>query len=58
MLYEVITISDNDFITDIQRRQAGAAGTTARQESDVPRIKSGVYNGFSSGSPIMRNNFV
>ncbi len=48
-----IGISDLDFATDIKRRQAGGIGTTSRIESDSPMIKSGVFNGFSSGSPLL-----
>ncbi len=48
-----IEISNADFIPDIKRRQSGASGTTSRIENDLPLIKSGIYNGYTSGSPIM-----
>jgi Chorismate synthase len=47
-----IAISEKDFLHDLERRQSGAAGTTKRHEPDLPEILSGVYNGFTSGSPI------
>lgn len=48
-----ISLMESDFITDILRRKSGAFGTTTRIENDVPLIKSGVYNGFTSGAPIL-----
>ena len=47
-----ITLSEEDFTADLKRRRAGAAGTTPRKESDTPHIVSGVYNGFTTGSPL------
>jgi chorismate synthase len=47
-----ISISEGDFMHDLARRQSGAAGTTKRHEPDLPEILSGVYNGFTTGSPI------
>ncbi|MDR3133952.1 MAG: chorismate synthase [Prevotellaceae bacterium] len=41
-----------DFTNDLQRRQSGAKGTTARREADIPDIVSGVYNGYTTGAPI------
>ena len=45
-------MSEEDFTADLERRRAGAAGTTPRKESDTPHIVSGVYNGFTTGSPL------
>ncbi|MFH1685554.1 MAG: chorismate synthase [Candidatus Micrarchaeota archaeon] len=45
-------ISDNDFKVDLDRRKSGALGTTTRKEPDIPIIKSGIWNGMSTGSPI------
>lgn len=42
----------DDFTTDIERRKAGAKGTTPRKEVDLPRIMNGVYNGKTTGAPI------
>ena len=47
-----IALCEDDFSTDLDRRRAGAAGTTPRKESDLPHIVSGVYNGFTTGSPL------
>ena len=47
-----IALSEEDFAADLERRRAGAAGTTPRKESDTPHIVSGVYNGFTTGSPL------
>lgn len=37
----------------LARRRPGAPGTTARREPDHPRIISGVYQGRSTGQPIL-----
>lgn len=47
-----IALSEEDFMADLARRKAGAAGTTPRKESDMPHIVSGVYNGHTTGSPL------
>lgn len=47
-----IPITAEDFATDIERRKTGKPGTSPRVESDWPFIKSGVFKGKSSGSPI------
>ena len=47
-----IPLSTDDFETDLGRRKPGATGTTTRIESDHPEIISGVYNGFTTGSPL------
>ena len=47
-----IALSEEDFTADLERRRAGAAGTTPRKESDTPHIVSGLYNGFTTGSPL------
>lgn len=44
---------DIDLIkSDMVKRQPGAIGTTPRKEEDHVEITSGVFNGFSTGSPI------
>ena len=45
-------LSVDDFSTDIERRKAGAKGTTPRKEADLPRIMNGVFNGKTTGAPI------
>ena len=47
-----ISLKPDDFIADLSRRQSGKTGTTSRKEADQPEILSGIYNGFTSGSPI------
>ncbi len=54
-----IPLSVEDFLPDLERRKAGAAGTTPRKEEDMPEIISGVFNGHTTGAPItilFRNN--
>lgn len=47
-----IDIKQADFFKDINRRKAGAAGTTTRIEEDMPQIISGVFNSKTTGAPI------
>ncbi|MBR5877702.1 MAG: chorismate synthase [Alistipes sp.] len=47
-----IALSETDFTVDLDRRRAGAAGTTPRKESDQPKIVSGLYNDHTTGSPL------
>lgn len=47
-----ILLQESDLLPDLERRKAGAAGTTPRQEEDAPRIVSGVFNGHTTGAPI------
>lgn len=47
-----IPLSEQDFLNDINRRKAGAAGTTPRLEEDVPKIVSGVFNQHTTGAPL------
>lgn len=48
-----IQIKELDFISALNRRKPGLLGTTSRIEKDFPLIKSGVYRGFTSGTPIL-----
>ena len=48
-----IPIAVEDFLPDLRRRQAGAKGTTPRVEKDLPNLKSGVFNGYSTGAPLL-----
>ncbi len=47
-----LALTTDDFTTDIDRRKAGAKGTTPRKEADAPRIMNGVFNGKTTGAPI------
>jgi len=54
-----IAVDIKDFEPDLSRRKSGAKGTTPRLEDDKPEFISGIYNGFTTGSPItilFRNN--
>lgn len=48
-----VPISISDFEKELSRRRSGAKGTTPRQEPDLPRIMSGVFEGHSTGAPLM-----
>ena len=43
-----VSLSEDDFLPDLDRRRSGAKGTTPRQEKDLPTIISGVFNGYST----------
>lgn len=47
-----ISLNVADFSADLERRKAGAKGTTPRKEDDIPEIVSGVFNGKTTGAPI------
>lgn len=47
-----LALCEDDFTLDLDRRRAGAAGTTPRRESDTPHIVSGIYNNFTTGAPL------
>lgn len=47
-----IPLTLDDFNADLSRRKSGAKGTTPRQEADLPKIMSGVFNGHTTGAPI------
>ncbi len=48
-----IKIADDDFNEDLERRKGlHVKGTTPRKEKDVPLIQSGVYKGYSTGTPL------
>ena len=47
-----LSVGNEDFNTDLNRRKAGGKGTTARVEDDKPNILSGIFKGKTSGSPI------
>jgi chorismate synthase len=47
-----LAISEDELIAALARRKSGAKGTTPRQEADLPRIVSGVFNGATTGAPV------
>ncbi len=48
-----LPISEQDMLRDLERRKAGARGTTPRREEDLPKIMSGVLGGKATGAPIL-----
>ena len=48
-----LSLTQQDFISDIERRKGGQQkGTTPRKEDDLPIFKSGLFNNMTSGAPI------
>ena len=47
-----LPLSEADFVIDIERRKPGAKGTTPRKEDDIPQIKTGLFNGKTTGAPL------
>lgn len=47
-----LALGPEDFEMDLNRRRAGALGTTPRLEADVPEIVSGLYRGRTTGTPL------
>jgi len=47
-----LPLSVEDFAADIERRKPGALGTTPRKEDDIPLIKTGLFNGKTTGAPL------
>lgn len=48
-----VPLTVNDFEKDLSRRRSGAKGTTPRKEPDKPKLMSGVFNGKTTGAPIL-----
>lgn len=49
-----LPLSTADFMTDIERRKGGTQkGTTPRKEDDLPQIKTGLFNGKTTGAPLL-----
>jgi chorismate synthase len=47
-----IKLTIDDFLLDLSKRKPGSLGTTPRKESDLPKFVSGIFNEFTTGSPI------
>lgn len=47
-----IALNMNDLQDELNRRKAGARGTTPRVEPDAPRFLSGIFNDKTTGAPI------
>lgn len=48
-----LELTEKDFETDLLRRKSGAKGTTPRLERDAPFLKSGLFNGKTTGAPLL-----
>jgi chorismate synthase len=49
-----VEMNVDDFLHDLQRRQGGSMpGTTPRKESDIPNFLTGVFQGKTTGAPLM-----
>ncbi len=48
-----IPLDERAFETDLERRRAGAPGTTTRLEPDRPRLLGGVFEGRTTGAPLL-----
>jgi chorismate synthase len=48
-----IPLDPGDLQADLVRRQGGASGTTSRVEDDTPHLVSGVFEGRTTGAPIL-----
>ncbi len=49
-----LAIDVSDFVEDMDRRKGGKQkGTTPRQEDDIPIFKTGLFNGSTTGAPLM-----
>lgn len=48
-----IKITEEELLKELKRRKPGAKGTTPRQEHDMPSVLSGIFNGTTSGAPIV-----
>jgi len=47
-----LPLTIDDFTSDFSRRRSGAVGTTPRQEPDLPKLASGIFNDLTTGAPI------
>lgn len=47
-----LPLCEDDFASDILRRAPLEEGTTARREKDIPRIESGLMDGFTTGEQL------
>ncbi len=48
-----ISLSVEDFKNDIDRRRPIGKAGTPRSEADIPQIKSGLFNGYTTGAPLL-----
>ena len=48
-----IKLDVSDFNEDIDRRRPFKVGQTTRKEADLPLIESGLFNGYTTGTPML-----
>ncbi len=48
-----IKLDKEDFVSDLLRRKSGGLATTPRVEDDDVIIESGIFNGYTTGAPIL-----
>ena len=48
-----LRLDEGDFGADLERRKPAGHGATARREPDRPRFLSGVFNGRTTGAPLL-----
>lgn len=48
-----IKLDSHDFEADLLRRKSGGLGTTPRIEADEPIIETGLFNGYTTGAPLL-----
>ncbi|MFI3329548.1 MAG: chorismate synthase, partial [bacterium] len=48
-----IQLNIEDFTEDLNRRKGGQKNTTTRVESDIPTISTGLFNGKTTGAPLL-----
>ena len=48
-----IKLDKEDFLSDLSRRKSGGLGTTPRIEADDVIIESGVFEGYTTGAPVL-----
>lgn len=48
-----IPLTEEDFKADLIRRKAGGKGTTPRIEPDEVILETGVFNGYTTGAPVL-----
>ena len=48
-----IKLDKDDFMSDLSRRKSGGLGTTPRIEADDVIIESGVFEGYTTGAPVL-----
>ena len=48
-----IKLDVEDFLADLAKRKPNKPSQTSRVESDLPIIESGLFNGYTTGTPIL-----